>query len=156
MSTLPTVYLAGPITGLTYGESNDWRLYAAKKLAAIGIKGVSPLRAKEYLESLGKLSGHGAEYSHLGVFSSPQAVLTRDYGDVAMTDGTIVNLLGAKVVSVGTVAEIAWAWQLRKRLVVAIEPEGNPHNHMFITEMIRPFRVETLDGAIDVMKAILL
>lgn len=156
MIALPTVYLAGPITGLTYGQSNDWRLYAIQKLAALGIKGVSPLRAKEYLESLGTLSGHGAEYSHLGLFSTPQAVLARDHGDVTNTDGTIVNLLGAKTVSVGTVAEIAWAWDHRKRLVVAIEPEGNPHNHMFITEMIRPFRVDSLDGAIEVMRAILL
>ncbi len=37
------VYTAGPITGLSVGESTDWRNYVASKLPP-NIQAVSPLR----------------------------------------------------------------------------------------------------------------
>ena len=44
------VYLAGPITGLTFDGCTDWREYAKKSLAEAGIDGLSPMRAKDYLK----------------------------------------------------------------------------------------------------------
>ena|SRR2546427_12993023 len=150
------VYLAGPITGLTFGEATDWREYAIKQLANYGIKGISPMRAKEYLATIGTISGTGKEYSHLGTFSTPEAVITRDRWDTTRADAVLVNLLGAKAPSIGTIAEIAWAYDHRVPLVCAMEKEGNVHDHMFITQMVKPYRVETLKGAIDIVRAILL
>lgn len=147
------VYLAGPITGLTYDGATDWRDHANAELAEFGIKGLSPLRAKEYLRQVGALTGTGEEYAHLGVLSLPRGVTTRDRYDATRCDALLVNLLGAERVSIGTVMEIAWADLCRIPIVVTIEENGNPHEHMMIAEAIG-FRVPTLDEAIRVIAAI--
>jgi nucleoside 2-deoxyribosyltransferase len=149
-----TVYLAGPITGLSYGECTDWREKAVARLAEEGIKGLSPMRAKEYLSHLTTISGHGREYSHLGVFATPRGVMTRDRFDCTRCDVLLVNLLGAKIVSIGTVMEIAWADAKRIPIVVAIEKEGNPHEHMMVNEAIG-FRLDDLGEALETTIAIL-
>lgn len=149
------VYLAGPITGLTYDGAEDWRAYAKAELAKFNIHGLSPLRAKDYLRQVkGPLSGTGEEYEHLGVLSLPRGVMTRDRFDATRCDVLLVNLIGAKAVSIGTVMEIAWADLSRTPIVVAMEDKGNPHEHMMIAEAIG-FRLPTLDGALHVVKAII-
>ena len=51
--------------------------------------------------------------------------------------------------------ELAWAYGFQKPAVVAIEAFGNPHdNHPMIHEAM-PFRVETLEEAIDSVAIIL-
>lgn len=151
----PTVYLAGPITGLNYPGCTEWREAVAAELEAAGIKAFSPLRAKAYLQSIAVISGHGKEYAHLGVMSQARAVMTRDRFDATRCDVLFVNLLGAKAPSIGTVMEIAWADLKRIPIVCAIEDAGNPHEHMMVNEAIG-FRVPTLEEAIHVTRSILL
>lgn len=146
------VYLAGPITGLSFQGCTDWRNYAIERLSEFGVQGLSPMRAKEYLAQLETISGHGREYQHLGVFATSRGVMTRDFWDCTRCDIVLVNLLGAKAPSLGTVMEIAWAFQARIPVVCAIEKEGNPHEHMMIHEAIG-FRVESLDEALNVALA---
>lgn len=154
MST-PTVYLAGPITGLSFDGCNDWRQRAIEDLAKAGIRGLSPLRGKEYLAKLTTpISGTGEEYAHMSVLSTAPAVVTRDRWDATRCDVLFANLLGAKAVSIGTVMEIAWADLRRTPIVCAIEPNGNPHLHMMLTQAI-DFRVPTLEEALHVIKAML-
>ncbi len=51
--------------------------------------------------------------------------------------------------------ELAWAFAFQKPAVIAIESTGNPHdNHPMIHEAM-PFRVTTLDEAIDAVAVIL-
>lgn len=148
------VYMAGAITGLSYDGAEDWRTYAKTELAKVGIHGLSPLRAKEYLRKVeGTLTGTGEEYAHMGVLSLPRGVMTRDRYDATRCDVLLVNLLGTTKVSIGTVMEMAWADLKRTPIVVAMEPKGNPHEHMMINEAIG-FRLPSLDEAINVVKAI--
>jgi nucleoside 2-deoxyribosyltransferase len=149
-----TVYLAGPISGLTFDGAQDWREHAVCELAKSGIHGLSPLRAKEYLRSIGTISGTGEEYAHMGVLSTPRGVMTRDRFDATRCDVLLVNLLGAQRVSIGTVMEIAWADAKRTPIVCAIEDKGNPHEHMMVSEALG-YRVPTLDEAIHVTRAII-
>jgi len=148
-----TAYLAGPITGLSFEGATDWREYAVSELAAVGIKGLSPLRAKDYLRGVASFSADGDVYGHLSVLSTNRGIMTRDRHDATRCDVLLVNLLGAKRISIGTVMEIAWADQCRTPIVAAIEQGGNPHEHGMITEAIG-FRVPSLAGAIDIVKAI--
>lgn len=153
-----TVYLAGPITGLTFDGCTDWRDHAVQSLASVGIKGLSPMRAKEYLRSAGVLPAlknakEDYEYSKYGVMSTSRGIMTRDFFDATRCDVLLVNFLGAKLVSMGTVMEIAWAYQRRTPIVAAMEP-GNIHEHGMVNEAIG-FRVSTLDEAINVVKGIL-
>lgn len=148
------VYLSGPITGLMYDDAVDWREFAIKELAKSSIAGVSPMRAKEYLAQLdAPLSGHGREYLTMGVFSTPSAVVTRDRYDTRTADVMIMNLLGAKQVSIGTMVELGWADAHRVPVVGVIE-DGNVHDHMFVNQLMG-YRAESLSQAIHIVKAIL-
>lgn len=147
------VYLAGPITGLTFGEAEDWRSYAKRQLATANITGYSPLRAKDYLLERGVLSGHPGAYNDQ-VLSSAKGILNRDRWDVMTCDVMLVNFLGATATSIGTVMEIAYADAYRKPVVVVMEHE-NLHHHAMLDSSVG-WIVTDLDFGIELVKAILL
>lgn len=149
----PLVYLAGPITGLTYDEATDWRNLVTEQFGIVGIKAISPLRRKDYLAGVGKIAS-GDEYRHLSALSTTKGILTRDRFDAMRCDVLLVNLLGAIEVSKGTVMEIAYADAVRKPIVCAIEESGNVHEHAMVSEAIS-FRCATLEEAVHLTKAIL-
>ncbi len=149
----PLVYLAGPITGLTFDDGQSWRDYATKSLEP-DIKAISPLRGKEYLKGVGIISATGEDYAHLGTLSLPKGVMARDYYDTERCDLVLAVLHGAKQVSIGTVMEIGWAWQLRKPLIVVMEDKGNWHEHMMVNEATS-YRVRELDEALDLVQVVL-
>jgi len=155
---MQTVYLAGPISGLNFEGATDWREAVAADLAAAGIKGLSSMRAKEYLrdayDAAGGFSATCAEYGTLSSLSGPRGIMTRDRFDATRCDVLLVNLLGAERISIGTMMEVAWADLCRTPIVCAIEP-GNIHDHAMLNEAIG-FRVPSLDEALHVVKAILL
>ncbi len=144
-----TVYLAGPITGCTYNGCTDWRDYAKKKLAEGGLVGLDPMRGKTFLE---KETNVGNNYAH--PLGTPRGIMTRDHWDCTRCDVLLVNLLGATRVSIGTVMEIAWAYDNQIPVILLIEPTGNPHDHAMIQEATG-FRVSCLDEGIAIARAIL-
>jgi len=150
----PLVYLAGPIANTQAGASLEWRGIAHLALAARNIESLSPMRAKEKLAAR-NIGDDFHAYENQGIFFSSRAIMTRDFNDVKRCDAILVNLLGAKSPSLGTVMELGWAYALQKPVVVAIEPIGNPHDrHPMIEETIR-FRAPTLDDAIDAVATVL-
>ena len=144
------VYLAGAIKGLNYKDSTDWREYAKQELAKDGIVGVSPMRAKEFLESAGVLE----EQYNNHVLTCQIGIVARDRYDVKNCDLMLANLLGLEKVTIGTMIEYGWTDAFRKPIITVIEKEGNIHDHYFVRELTG-FRVETLDEGIYVAKAIL-
>lgn len=151
----PLVYLAGAIAGHAFDSVNDWRVNAKHFLSLRGIETLSPLRAKANLGVLGTISTDFHDYAGLGPFFTSRGIMARDFNDVKRCDALLVNLLGLQKPSLGTIMELAWAYALQKPAVVAIEATGNPHdNHPMIHEAM-PFRVETLDDAIDAVAIIL-
>lgn len=145
-----TVYLAGPITGLTFDNATDWRMQAQGFLASRGIQGVSPMRAKEYLRDVGALAALGYQDKPL---SSPKGIVTRDRWDCTNADVVLVNLLGAERVSIGTMMELAWADSARIPIVLIMD-EGNVHDHGMVRE-VAGFIVGTLAEGLDLTAAIL-
>ena len=147
----PKVYLAGIISGASYGDAIGWREWAAKELALAGITGASPMRWKSHLNDEDVLDPMG--YSG-NVLSAPKGIITRDRWDVMTCDLIIANLLHAEKVSIGTVMEIAWADLLRKPIITVME-DDNIHHHC----MLNPasgFIVPTLDDAVRIAKRILI
>jgi nucleoside 2-deoxyribosyltransferase len=122
------VYCAGPISGLTYGESVDWRKQVADAFPS-HIKAVSPMRGKDFLAKEQSLVDN---YEH--PLASQKGITCRDRMDVMRCDLLLVNLLGAPKVSIGTVMEIAWADMLRKPIVLVMD-KGNLHDHSMIREV---------------------
>lgn len=151
-----SVYLAGPITGLTYDDGADWRVSVAADLLNSGIEAFSPLRAKDYLRRFGVLDAGGSDgssYVGVNVLSNPQGITTRDRFDTTGRDVVLANLIGAERVSIGTMIELGWADASRTPIVLAMEP-GNIHAHAMV-EAVAGFTVPTLEEAVAVVKAIL-
>ena len=70
---VPSVYLAGPIRGLTYGATSDWRKEVQKELLAAGIISFSPMRHRfEKVDTEMPYSDEGS------VLSSTKGIMTRD------------------------------------------------------------------------------
>jgi len=152
----PSVYLAGPITGLTYDEGNDWRERVEADLFLAGITAWSPLRAKHFLREIGVLDSAGtpdSAYIGLNPLSEPKGITTRDRFDTMRSDMVLMNLVGATRVSIGTMIEAGWADAARVPLVVAME-DDNVHRHAMLNE-VAGFIVPTLEEAVAVVKAVL-
>lgn len=147
---MKSVYLAGPITGLSYNGCTDWREYADSKLKEWGFFGISPLRGKNYLS----LEKNILDQYEKIVLSTQKGITTRDRFDVNSCDVMLANLLGAQKVSVGTMIEYGWADAVRKPIITVIEKEGNIHDHSMLRE-ITGYRVESLEEGLLVAKAIL-
>lgn len=153
----PLVYLAGAIAGLEFGAATDWRYQASTALKERGVETLNPMRAKQALgdQNGGRISTNFHDYAGNGAFFTSEGIMTRDFNDVKRCDVLLVNLLGLKKPSLGTIMELAWAYAFQKPAVVAIEKFGNPHdNHPMIVQAM-PFRVTTLDDAIDSVAVIL-
>jgi len=138
------VYLAGPITGLSYSDATDWRVYAKDYLAECKVDTLNPLRHKDYLAGSKAIA---ASYERHPM-STSRGIMTRDYFDVSRCDLVLANLLGADTVSIGTVMELAWAYQRRIPTVVVCE-DGNPHEHPMVLEAAS-YRVMTLAEGLEI------
>jgi nucleoside 2-deoxyribosyltransferase len=153
----PLVYLAGAIAGLSYTDVTDWRVRAARYLNDCCIETLNPMRAKSALgdQNGGRISTNYNDYARNGAFFTSTGIMTRDFNDVKRCDVLLVNLLGLTKPSMGTVMELAWAYALQKPAVVAIEAIGNPHDNHPMIAAAMPFRVTTLEEAIESVAIIL-
>lgn len=150
------VYLAGPITGLSYDGCTDWREHAIQHLDQFNIQGLSPLRGKTYLKNEKSISDNynESENALIVAMSGQRGIYERDRFDCHRADLVLVNLLGAKRVSIGTVMEIAWAAQNNTPIVLVMEKEGNIHEHSMLREAVA-FRVDNLEDALHIAVTIL-
>lgn len=144
------VYLAGPITGCTHAECTDWRHDWVYDLSDEGIICFSPMRAKAYLAEWHKIPGGVPD----SLLSGERQIMSRDHFDCNRADVLVVNVLGAKVASIGTAMEAAWAFHRHVPQVWIIEPEGNPHDHAMLRQCMN-FRTTNQDDAKHVVRSIL-
>jgi nucleoside 2-deoxyribosyltransferase len=148
-----SIYLAGAITGESFGNATDWREYVRTKLSP-GIVGLSPLRAKAYLKSETEIGDcYDSQNGVATPLSTSRGIMTRDFFDCQKCDVILANLLGTEKVSIGTVMEIAWSFAFKKPLILVLE-DNNIHEHAMIREATG-FRVSTIDDAILIANSIL-
>jgi hypothetical protein len=167
--TRRTVYLAGPITGCTKGEANDWRDVACARLADFGITGISPLRCEPIV---GERYGVGYPDPRFGV---PSAIAAKNRFDVENCDMMLayfppeeiptwwervfyrIDNVGPQDVpykwpSAGTIWEIGMAHMARKQAVVVCE-----NTILFKHPVIQtaPWTLTSLDEGLDVVIGVL-
>lgn len=145
------VYLAGPITGLTYDGCTEWRSQVKHDLPYY-IQTISPMRGKQRLEEIAN-GGPILDSYKDNPLSSDKGINARDYWDVRRCDAVFVNLLGATKVSIGTVMEIAWARAFNKPVVCVMEKD-NIHSHSMLNYACG-FQVEDLQSGLDILSSIL-
>ncbi|MDR5730421.1 MAG: hypothetical protein RB191_23690 [Terriglobia bacterium] len=160
MTSSKSIYLAGPITGLEYGEARySWRKTFAERIGVLAphIECFSPMRQKEFLSGQQSLQCKASDLESIGnALSRPAGILMRDANDVSNRDLIVACFLGAKIVSIGTVWEIGFsgAQVPRKPLIVIMEDEGNIHDHIFVTNTAG-YRVNNLEDAALIAASIL-
>lgn len=147
-------YLSGPIAGLTYDQVVSWRELLRTKVDS-SINLISPMRGKQHLSDVeifhqviaDNKSGHN-------VMDNGKAIFSRDYFDVQNCDVLLFNALGATEKSIGSICEVAWAFQMRKPIVFAIDNnKDNPHNHDFLHTMAN-YTVDNIEDAAYVVNSI--
>jgi len=128
-----TVYLAGPITDLSYGEArHGWREEFASLLPE-HILPMSPMRGKDFLDKEVKLVGHPSMYpEHL--MATPSGIVCRDRNDVRNCDAMIACFTGYPKASIGTSIEFGWADAFGKPVIMVME-DDNIHQHAMLTEI---------------------
>ena len=146
----PSIYMAGPITGLDWETVVGWRA-AVKTALGAHIDCFSPLRGKDYLSDETDIKD---SYT-TNLMSTQRGILARDHYDATKRSLLFVNLLGAKRVSIGTVMEIAWAHEAGVPIVLVMEETGNVHDHSMIREAC-PLTVRDLAAGIELTRHILL
>jgi nucleoside 2-deoxyribosyltransferase len=147
-----SVYLSGPITGLSYKEARyGWRKYVAERLYK-GIKPLSPMRHEGHLEEIPHTIVDSELPDHF--FSRSKAIVEKDLLDIRRSDIVLVNLLGATEVSRGTLVEIGMAAMANKTIVTLIEPKGNPNDSFFVREP-SALVLEDVDDAIYAVNSLL-
>lgn len=122
------VYLAGPITGLSYKEATQWRKEIAKDLYSLGYSVLDPMHKKDFLSKKKQLKNN----YYNNIITKQDNIFLTDEFRVNSSDIILVNFLNAKQVSIGTTVEIAIA-RNKKKLVILIMDKNNIHNHIFIT-----------------------
>jgi nucleoside 2-deoxyribosyltransferase len=144
------IYLAGPITGLNWNQTESWRDYFKAKLAdsAPHVIGFSPLREKGFLQNETCIADNYGDR----LLSSQRAIMSRDFFDCQTADAIVANLTGAKKVSIGTVMEIAWGYQRRIPVIIIAEP-GNIHEHSMLREAAN-WWVEDMEDALTVVQTL--
>lgn len=142
------IYLAGPISGLSYEGCTDWREHFIEHSPEM-LVGLSPMRSKSYLSGEDSIADDYAD----STLSCQRGIFARDSWDCRRCDAILVNLLGAERVSIGTVMEIAWGHVFNKPIVLVMENESNIHDHAMIREAC-PYRVDNLEDAYFVLAAL--
>ena len=154
------VYMAGPITGCTNGEANDWRatfgdaLYTASvKAHPVGHRliGVSPLRCEPIIGEV-----YAPEYND-NQFGHPQVIAAKNQEDVRRCDVTFAFLPSGNPPSVGTLQEIGWAAGMGKPIILVTDNDYVRENAVIKATVPWRFRESGEDGfgkAVEVIAGI--
>jgi len=126
----PVVYLAGLIsTGVP--QSLQWRLAVSPRLELAGFEVLSPMRGTD---PSGLWQGGLVDPS-----LSPKDVVLRDFKDVKRSTVILAHLdnFGGDRPLLGTIAELAWAWQFQTPVVGVAELKNiYMRTHPFVREFI--------------------
>lgn len=147
----PRVYLAGPMAGLTLEEAREWRFAITCQLDRT-FEFLDPCRNKESLSTTvydGVLDKHGNPEHFM---CDGKTVFERDTHDIARSDALLVNFLGSKQVSVGTIMELGMAYCGGIPVVVVMD-DGNIHDHLF-TRQVALTVVPDIDQGLRVLRSL--
>jgi len=142
-----TVYLAGPIGGLSKQDATGWRNTVSEELDQHNIRGISPLRCEP--------PNQGSIYATLGqpddpMFGSAAAIGAKNEFDVRTCDMILAYL---PTVSVGTIIEIGWGKALNKPVIV-VSPNLTLQSHPDIIQSAS-WILTHLDEAVEVIIGVL-
>lgn len=136
------VYLAGGITGLTFERAAGWR---RELIAAYPeIEWLDPLRGKDHL-------GNGNRPLPSDFEGDGQiAAVWQDLDDIDRCDAVLMNLMYTSHASIGTMAELGYAFAREKPCHVAVD-EGGVHDHLFVRVLAATISRSLVDAVEEVL-----
>ena len=141
-----TVYLAGPISRVTFNQATKWRIEAAALLNTLGIETFDPMLNKH--EPEGGLNAIITQDDALSSMTKEQ-VFNRDMDNIDMSDVLLVNLIDFHG-SIGTPFEIGRAWA--EGVPTVVFGAGRWESHPFSTAF--SYIALDLQEAVDIIEAI--
>ena len=154
--TTHKLYLAGPISGLSYKRAClSWRQEFAR-LMPDEILCYSPMRGEDDLEGTRYIHSDGRNYDPANIIGTPSGICARDFNDLRRADLILTCFLeSARKVSLGTAYEMGAAHILNKP-IVAVGRKNDPQvNHLMAQYMIH-YRCDNLEQAADIVRHLLL
>jgi hypothetical protein len=128
---LPSVYLCGPITGLSLPESTGWRRAVSAALEGEALV-IDPTRDSP--DPTRRSQAKATRTLSVERLLHGKRTVARDRYDIQRCDLLLACFLGAKNVSIGAVGEIFWADAMGKAVIIVRE-EDNVHNHDMLNEI---------------------
>jgi len=153
MSDKPSIYLAGPMTGLTWRQALAWRRIAEAELSNRW-RLINPVRAQVPEERMDDEIPRTNRKKRVDLWVTATGVTAQDEFFIDQSDWILANFLGAEIVSIGTVWELGYGWGTGKKILSVLEP-GSIHDHGFVRRRSHVF-TPNLDEAIQFFKAIAL
>ena len=148
---MKTIYLAGPMKGLSFEQANKWRKdFLMRCPQWLGT--LSPTRGSCHIklkESLGDEEIANSYENH--PMTSTVGINVRDFNDVRRCDMLVANINDMHSKSIGTIMEIAWARSFNIPVVLILPedfPEDHPYNHSMLLYGV--LTVKTLESAVDI------
>jgi len=132
-----TVYMCGPIAGLTYEDAVARRSEIAGPLMEAGVRVLTPMRGKHRLTHLkGPLPSHGYKMPE----ASDRFIIHRDFWDVTKrADIIIADFRGFEDdASIGSVFELAWAYAFHVYVIMLVNDKNHlgKYGHAFVKEAV--------------------
>lgn len=130
---MKTIYLCGPITGLTYEEATRHRKEVKDYFADLFVEVLTPMRGKSFVIGDGEtFQARGYEIA----MTSDKGIVGRDRNDVMNCSAMIADFRFATQVSIGSCVEFGWADAWRKPIITVLpDSPHHPHDHAFIHHM---------------------
>ena len=121
-----SVYLAGPVTGVTYSHATRWRFRVAAALSQLGVKAIDPTRnvPSQHPDAL-ILPAYNAT-----PLCTQKGIVQTCLYDVKRANVVLANM--SQKDSTGTAVEMGWAYLMQKPVVVFVGV--NEPLHPFLAE----------------------
>lgn len=149
------VYLAGPVTGLSWDEATTWRTKATRELKQWGIHCYSPLRDKPHLKNSKAIGAFDDAPTTGGHYTDISRYITaRNRHDCLTADIVLMNLLKAKRISIGTMIEVGWADAGEIPLILVMNRD-NIHNHPMVIDPAAAI-VDSIEDGIELVRSYLI
>ena len=136
------IYLAHPMSGLSWEKVEKYYTKVIKTLDKMGYKTLHPMIAKKELTGT-IFNPHGEKNNPI---ITSHAITRRDHWMVRQSDIVFVDLTGAKNKSIGCISEIAVGYNSGEHTIGVMSKE-NIHQHVFLKEQL-DIIFETYDEAI--------
>lgn len=140
------VYTCGHMTPFSAEDARQWRDWVTTQLEPYGVEVVSPMRGLEYLEGKRVVGILPEEGTGLSKEQAREAAIARDLWDIQRADIVLANLT-SEAHTTGSIAEMAWAYLLRKTIVL-VAPEGKYYAEHPFTRGMASLRFDTLEQGV--------